>query len=77
MAAERNYDVGDPDLLAMKATFEEWRHWLEGATHPFVVFTHHKNLEYLRTAKRLNPRQAHWSLFFSCFHFTVTYLPGS
>lgn len=32
-AAERNYDVGDRELLAMKAAFEEWRHWLEGATH--------------------------------------------
>lgn len=57
-AAERNCDVGDRELLAMKAAFEEWRHWLEGSTHPFTVLTNHKNLEYLRTAKRLNPRQA-------------------
>lgn len=57
------YDVVDWELLAMKAAFEEWRHWLEGATHPFVVLTDHKNLEYLRTAKRLNPHQAQWSLF--------------
>ncbi len=27
-AAERNYDVGDQELLAMKAAFEEWRHCL-------------------------------------------------
>lgn len=64
-AAERNYDVGDRELLAMVAAFEEWRHWLEGANHSFTVFTDHKNLEYLRTAKRLNPRQACWSLFFT------------
>lgn len=50
---------------------------MEGANHPFTVLTDHKNLEYLRTAKRLNPRQARWSLFFSRFHFTVTYRPGS
>uniref|UniRef100_A0A9J7YE42 Gypsy retrotransposon integrase-like protein 1 n=1 Tax=Cyprinus carpio carpio TaxID=630221 RepID=A0A9J7YE42_CYPCA len=61
----------------MKAAFEEWRHWLEGATHPFTVLTDHKNLEYLRTAKRLNPRQARWSLFFTRFDFSVTYRPGS
>ncbi len=30
-SAERNYDVCDRELLAMKAAFEEWRHWLEGA----------------------------------------------
>ncbi len=76
-SAERNYDVGDRELLAMKAAFEEWRHWLEGSTHPFLVLTDHKNLEYLRTAKRLNPRQARWSLFFSRFQFTITFRPGS
>ncbi len=48
----------------MKAALEEWRHWLEGARHPFTVLTDHRNLEYLKTAKRLNPRQARWSLFF-------------
>ncbi|CAJ0935819.1 unnamed protein product [Ranitomeya imitator] len=31
--AERNYDVGNRELLAMKWAFEEWRHWLEGAKH--------------------------------------------
>uniref|UniRef100_A0A3P9LW77 Gypsy retrotransposon integrase-like protein 1 n=1 Tax=Oryzias latipes TaxID=8090 RepID=A0A3P9LW77_ORYLA len=56
---------------------EEWRHWLEGATHPFVVWTDHKNLAYLRTAKRLNSRQARWCLFFDRFQFTITYRPGS
>lgn len=76
-AAERNYDVGDRELLAMKAAFEEWRHWLEGANFPFSVLTDHKNLEYLRSAKHLNPRQARWSLFFSRFDFSVTYRPGS
>ncbi len=76
-AAERNYDVGDRELLAMKAAFEEWRHWLEGSKIPFVVLTDHRNLEYIRLAKRLNPRQARWSLFFSRFSFKVTYRPGS
>ncbi|KAG1952391.1 retrotransposable element [Pimephales promelas] len=76
-AAERNYDVGDRELLAMKAALEEWRHWLEGAHLPFTVLTDHRNLEYIKTAKRLNPRQARWSLFFSRFNFKVTYRPGS
>ncbi|CAJ0944253.1 unnamed protein product [Ranitomeya imitator] len=35
--AERNYDVGNRELLAMKWAFEEWRHWLEGAKHRVVV----------------------------------------
>ncbi len=76
-AAERNYDVGNKELLSMKAAIEEWRHWLEGAAHPFQVITDHKNLEYIKSAKRLNPRQARWALFFTRFQFTVTYRPGS
>ncbi|CAJ0934401.1 unnamed protein product [Ranitomeya imitator] len=75
--AERNYDVGNRELLAMKWAFEEWRHWLEGARHRVVVLTDHKNLIYLESARRLNPRQARWSLFFSRFNFVVSYLPGS
>ncbi|KAI2645252.1 Transposon Tf2-6 polyprotein [Labeo rohita] len=75
--AERNYDVGNKELLSMKAAIEEWRHWLEGATYPFQVITDHKNLEYIKSAKRLNPRQARWALFFTRFQFTVTYRPGS
>ncbi|KAK3513819.1 hypothetical protein QTP70_028868 [Hemibagrus guttatus] len=57
-SAEVNYDVGNRELLAIKAALEEWRHWLEGARHPFQVLTDHRNLEYLRGAKRLNPWQA-------------------
>ncbi|KAK3517705.1 hypothetical protein QTP70_015707, partial [Hemibagrus guttatus] len=74
---EANYDVGNRELLEIKAALEEWRHWLEGARHPFQVLTDHRNLEYLCGAKRLNPRQARWALFFTRFRFMVTYRPGS
>ncbi len=47
-----------------------------GSSHPFTVITDHKNLEYLRSAKRLNPRQARWSLFFTRFQFSIMYRPG-
>jgi hypothetical protein len=33
-SAERNYDVGDRELLAVKLALEEWRHWLEGTKEP-------------------------------------------
>ena len=67
--AEHNYDVVNRELLAVKIALEEWRHWLEGAVHPFLVWTNHKNLEYIRQAKRLNSRQARWTLFFNRFFF--------
>ncbi|KAL0154169.1 hypothetical protein M9458_050527, partial [Cirrhinus mrigala] len=50
---------------------------LEGAQHPFTVLTDHKNLEYLRSARVLNHRQARWALFFTRFQFQVSYRPGS
>lgn len=75
--AEKNYDVGDRELLAIKKALEEWRHWLEGAQNPFVVWTDHKNLQYIQGAKRLNPRQARWALFFTRFDFILSYRPGS
>uniref|UniRef100_A0A674MFK3 Gypsy retrotransposon integrase-like protein 1 n=1 Tax=Takifugu rubripes TaxID=31033 RepID=A0A674MFK3_TAKRU len=75
--AERNYDVGNKELLAVVLALQEWRHWLEGATQPFIVWTDHKNLTYLRNAKRLNSRQARWALFLGRFRFTLTYRPGS
>lgn len=75
--AEKNYDVGNKELLAVKAALEEWKHWLEGAEHPFLVWTDHKHLEYIKTAKRLSSRQARWTLFFSRFRFTLSFGPGS
>ena len=42
---ERNYDVGDRELLVVKLALEEWRHWLEGAKEPFVILTDHRYLE--------------------------------
>ncbi len=68
---EHNDDMGNRELLAL----EEWWHWLEGTQHPFSVITHHKNLEHLRSVKRLNPRLARWTLFFTWFQFTITYRP--
>ena len=37
--AERNYAVGDRELLALKMALEEWRHLLKGSTVPFLVWT--------------------------------------
>ncbi|KAL7848131.1 hypothetical protein AOLI_G00228490 [Acnodon oligacanthus] len=74
---EQNYGIGNRELLAVKLALEKWRHWFEGANHPFTVLTDHKNLEYLRTAHRLNAHQARWSLFFLRFDLSITYRPGS
>lgn len=54
-----------------RTAVEEWWHWLEGAKNPFTVFTDHKNLEYIKSAKRLNLRQAQWALFLTCFNLNA------
>ncbi|KAJ8349543.1 hypothetical protein SKAU_G00246730 [Synaphobranchus kaupii] len=74
---EWNYDIGDREILAVKRALKKLRHWLEGSNTLFLVWTDHKNLEYLRSAKRLNPHQARWSLFFACFNFVLSYRPSS
>src|SRR5271156_2641177 len=58
---EHNYKIHDKEMLAIVHALEEWRHFLEGAEHPFKVWTDHKNLEYFMTAKKLNRCQARWS----------------
>jgi RNase H-like domain found in reverse transcriptase len=55
---------------------EEWRHFLEGAPCRFEIWTDHKNLEYFRTSKKLNRRQARWSLYLSRFNFVLQHRPG-
>jgi len=73
---ERNYEIHDKEMLAIIYALEEWRHFLEGARHPVEIWTDHKNLEYFMTAKKLNHRQARWSLYLACFDFKLTYRPG-
>ena len=73
---EQNYEIHDKEMLAIIRAMEEWRHFLEGSELGFEVWTDHKNLEYFRTAKKLNRRQARWSLFLARFDFVLHHRPG-
>jgi len=73
---ERNYKIHDKEMLAIIRALEEWKHFLEGATHPVEIWTDHKNLEYFMTAKKLNRRQARWSLHLARFDFLLHHRPG-
>ena len=74
---ERNYEIHDKEMLAIIRALEEWRHFLEGVKHRVEIWTDHKNLEYFQTAKKLNRRQARWSLYLSRFDFELHHQPGS
>jgi len=68
---ERNYEIHDKEMLAIICVLEEWRHFLEEVTHPVEIWTDHKNLEFFMMAKKLNCRQAHWSLHLARFNFLL------
>ena len=73
---ERNYEIHDKEMLAIVRALEEWRHFLEGAEYQFKIWMDHKNLEYFMAAKKLNRRQARWSLLLARFDFILHHRPG-
>ncbi|QRW25683.1 Retrotransposable element Tf2 protein [Rhizoctonia solani] len=64
--AKQNYDTHDKELLAIIRSFEYWRIFLEGSTHPVTVFTDHRNLEYWKESRTFNPG----------YNFQIVYRPG-
>ena len=74
---ERNYEIYNRELLAIVWALTDWRHYLIGSPHPVHIRSDHKNLTYFRTAKKLNRRQARWSLFLSEFNIKLEHIPGT
>jgi hypothetical protein len=73
---ERNYEIHDKEMLAIIRALDEWQHFIEGAAHKVEIWTDHKNLEYFMLAKKLNCRQARWSLTLARFDFIMHHQPG-
>jgi len=74
--SQRNYPIYDKELFAIKAALEEWRHYLEGSRHQFIIYTDHKNLTSPRKPKMLSQRQIRWNEFLSRFNFKLIYRAG-
>ena len=53
---ERNYKIYDKEILAVVRCLEVWRHFLEGTTIKFKIWTDYKNLKYFMKAQKLNRR---------------------
>ena len=51
---KRNYEIHDKKMLVVIRCLEAWRHFLEGTTVKFEIWTDHKNLEYFMKAQNLN-----------------------
>ena len=74
--AKINYEIYDKELLAIVVCFYQWRALLLSNPDPVSVYTDHKNLLYFSSARKLNRRQARWSLFLCDFNFELLYRPG-
>ena len=75
-SAQKNYPIYDKELLAIITALKEWRHFLEGARHPFTIYTDHKNLTFPRKPEMLSQRQIRWNMFLSRFNFELIYRAG-
>ena len=56
--AEQNYPIHELEHLAIIAAFQDWRHYLEGASEQTKVITDHQSLIYLTTQPTLSRCQA-------------------
>ena len=73
--AERNYGVGELELLAVVRALKEFRPYLEGAE--FCVCTDHANLRYVHTQLPPSKRYARWVEYLQQFSAHITYVKGS
>ncbi|KAE8205032.1 hypothetical protein CF327_g7674, partial [Tilletia walkeri] len=73
--AERNYPIREKELLAVVHCLTVWRLYLEDVEN-FEVLTDHHSLQYFKTQKELNKRQARWQELLCNFTYTIKYIPG-
>nr|GEW10858.1 putative reverse transcriptase domain-containing protein [Tanacetum cinerariifolium] len=71
---KENYTTHDLKLGAVVFALRLWRHYLYGTK--CVVFTDHKNLQYILNQKELNLRQRRWIELLSDYDCEIRYHPG-
>ena len=74
---KRNYKIHDKEILAIVRCLEAQRHFLEGTTTKFKVWTDYKNLEYFMKVQKLNKKQARQALYLLRFNFMLKHVPES
>jgi transposase InsO family protein len=74
--AERNYTVGDQEMLAIVESFKEWRHYLDSPAFPTRVLTDHHNLQGFMSTKSLGKRQARWAEIMAAYDFEIIWRKG-
>lgn len=73
--SERNYAVTELEAMAIVFGFVRFRGYLYGRTTK--VYTDHRALQFLMSAKLTHGRLARWALYLQEFRFTIVHIPGS
>jgi hypothetical protein len=73
---ERNYDIHDKELLAIVDALRKWDTYCKTTGPRIEILTDHKNLEYWKTKRDLNLRQARWGERLANYDFVIKYRPG-
>lgn len=73
---ESNYEIYDKELLAIIQALKEYRHYLEGHSEKFEIWSDHQNLTYFKSAQKLTRRQARWALYLTRFNYFLHHKPG-
>ena len=74
--AERNYDIYERELLAVKQSLEYWRRYLGATEKPFRILTNHANLQYWKSPRNLNRRTARWHADLQEYDYEIQHIPG-
>ena len=74
--AETRYSTTDQELLAVIYALRQWRCYLQGGKHDFLLVTDHHPNTYLQTQPTLSRRQARWSELLQEYNFNWQYRPG-
>jgi len=72
---ECNYNIHDKELLAIVDALRKWDTDCKTMGPKIMILTNHKNLEYWKTKKDLNLRQAWWGERFANYDFVIKYRP--
>jgi len=73
---EHNYDIHDKELLAIVDALQKWDTYCKTMGPKITILTDRKNLEYWKTKKDLNLRQAQWGERLANYDFMIKYRPG-
>jgi hypothetical protein len=74
--AQQNYDVADPELLAVVMSLDNWRSFLAGLPHKVIVYSDHQNLLYWKEPHKISRQVAREVLHLSKYNIEIQHIQG-